>query len=301
MHIEQLECLVEVAKMGSLTAAANNLHVTLSAVSQSISNLEAELGIILLRRGRQGAVPTGQGQVIIAKAYEVLSKIQDLKEEVASFSSTQSGELRVGTIPAPLTLYINAIFGFKRDYPQVQLDIVEKGTSEIIEDIRHHRLDVGLIVIHESDERQQHGLEFDRLLQGKMVVCVSRRSPLALFKRLTPEQLQSQPLVLYKDDNLKEYIEAFQSRYGPVDVLFSTNNRDAIMKAVGDNAAITVGLDFSFHRMPANKREDYVILDLDFPQDQAIYLTSVRSVETRLTNLSRLFLQKLKHELEQTD
>ncbi|MFX3635842.1 MAG: LysR family transcriptional regulator [Candidatus Pristimantibacillus sp.] len=126
MHLEQLEFIVEVAKTGSLTSAAHNSHVTLSAVSQSISNLEAELGITLFNRSRSGTIPTVEGQAVIKKAFEVLTKLEELKHAAQLYSDIQSGELLIASIPGPLSLLLNTIISFKRDYPQIQMEIAEK-------------------------------------------------------------------------------------------------------------------------------------------------------------------------------
>ncbi|MFB9329032.1 LysR substrate-binding domain-containing protein [Paenibacillus aurantiacus] len=298
MHIEQLESIVEVARLGSLTAAANKLHVTLSAVSQSISNLEAELGVTLFTRSRQGATPTAEGQAVIAKAYEVIEKLHELREEAGRFSNEQSGELKLATIPAPLSLYIESILGFKRDYPQVQLEVTEKGSEQIVEDVLHGRVDIGLVIWRESEALQHKGLAFGKLLEGKMVVCSGRNSPLALTKSVKPDQLLGQPIVLYKDEHLRRFMDEFQARYGQVDVLFSTNNRDAIMRAIGEGAAVTVGVDFSFYNLPEQKQDDFRILDFDMPDTERLYLGWIRLSEARFGNPAKLIIQRLQHALE---
>lgn len=81
MNIDQLLYVVEVAKTGSITTAAENLHVTPAGVSQSISNLEKRLGITIFARSRKGSSPTLEGKATIKKAYEIISKYQELLEE----------------------------------------------------------------------------------------------------------------------------------------------------------------------------------------------------------------------------
>lgn len=77
MNIEQLLYIVEVAKYSSLSIAAQNLHVTQSNISQSITNLEKELGIKVLKRSRgHGAVPTDEGRIILKLAYEVQKNLR---------------------------------------------------------------------------------------------------------------------------------------------------------------------------------------------------------------------------------
>lgn len=77
MHIEQLEYIVEVTKTGSLSVASKNLHITQSALSQSIKQLEAEIGVKIFRRSSQGTIPTDEGKILIQKAKEVLNSLYE--------------------------------------------------------------------------------------------------------------------------------------------------------------------------------------------------------------------------------
>lgn len=102
MKIEQLEYITEVAKSGSLSLAARKLYITQSAISQSITSLEAELGVKIFRRSRIGTTPTDTGKKIIKKALETLEKLDELKMETDLNLNLVDGNLRIGTIPSPL-------------------------------------------------------------------------------------------------------------------------------------------------------------------------------------------------------
>lgn len=298
MHLEQLECIIEVAKTGSLTNAAQNLHITLSAVSQSISNLEAELGVTLFTRSRQGTAPTAEGEMIIKKAFEIISKVQELKDQATDFSNTQSGQLRLATIPGPLSLYLDTLIQFKTAYPQIQMEISEKGTQEIIDDIRNNKVDLGLIILFEHLMQKNPRLTFGRLLKGRMVACISRKSPLALLRTVTPQELLKQSFVFYNDDYIKWYMEQFQQTYGQANVLFTTNNQDAIFRVLHEDNIVTIGLDFSFAKLPQVSKGDLVIVELDVPRLESVYLGWVRAAETRFSKAETIFIQKLSYELQ---
>ena len=301
MHIEQLEYIVEIAKTGSLTKASQNKHVTLSAISQSLSSLEAELGISLFTRSRMGAVPTPEGRIIIKKALEALMKIQEIQEEAQNYTNTLSGELRLATIPGPMNLLVNAITSFKKDYPQIRTEIAEKGTQEILEDIRQNKIDIGLIIMYESliQKSAGLGLAFERLLKGKMVVGVSKNSPLAYQDSVTPDELRQYSFVLYNDDYVKWFADDFGAKYGPIDILFTTNNTDAIRNAVRENMAVTIGLDYSFIHEPYLQYTDLVTLDFAIPDQQPIYLGWVRSEERHFSSISMSFTNRLQYDLKQ--
>jgi len=297
MHLEQLEYIVEVAKTGSLTKASQNKHVTLSAISQALSSLEAELGVSLFTRSRLGAVPTPEGRILIKKAFEVLQKLQELREEAQQFTNAISGELRIATIPGPMNLLVNAIASFKKDYPQIRFEITENGTQEILEDIRQEKLDIGLIILFGDLVPKNAGLIFEPVLPVKMVAGVSKVSPLAFQDTVSPEELRRHPFALYEDEYVQWFVEDFSATYGPVDILFTTNNTTAIRNAVRENLAVTLGIDYSFIDEPYLPVQDILTLDLDIPK-QSVYLSWVRSEERHFSQISKNFANRLQYDLK---
>ncbi|OKP82238.1 LysR family transcriptional regulator [Paenibacillus sp. P32E] len=293
MNLEQIEYIVEVAKKGSFTKAAQDLHVTLSAISQSISLLETELGMTLFTRSRGlGAVPTIEGNQIIQKASEVLLKVNELKEEAKSCSNTLSGELKIATIPGPMHLLVDVVSTFKEDYPQVKIEIFEKGPREILNDLEHSNIDIGLIVLAEDFiERSEH-LTFEKLLEGRMVVGVSKDSPLAFEKKITPEQLVGQPLVLYDDEDLWDHTKALISRFGQANILFTTNNTKAIQNAVNRGLAITIGLEYSF----TDILPEIVPIAFDMPSLTPVQYGWVLHKGKHPSQVSKRFIQRLQME-----
>lgn len=298
MNLDQLEYIVEVAKTGSLTRAAQNSHVTLSAISQSISMLESELELTLFTRSRGlGAVLTAEGKAIVSKANEVLKKVNELKEEAQSYSNTLSGQLKIATIPGPMHLLVDIVSKFKRDFPNVKIEIFEKGPTEILDHIRHNKIDIGLIALSEKLIEKNHGLSFERLLKGKIVAGVNKNSPLVLEKTITPEKLVNQTLVLYDDDHIREYMTKFISSYGDVNILFISNNTQAIENAVHEGLAITIGLDYSFKNKAPHQIHGIIPIELESPNIEPIYYGWVLPEEKHASQISKRFLNRLKFEL----
>lgn len=294
MHIEKLEYLVEVAKTGSISKAAQNLHVTISAVSQSISSLEEEWGVAVLKRQRTGAVPTAEGAVIIKKAAELLQKYEELKEAAQGYSELVQGRLRIATIPGPMLLLEQAVLDFKRKYPQVKIEIVEQGSQDIIDDVLNDKTDLGFIILYKNRLIEHLGLDYDPLLKVKMVAATSIHSPLAFQKTIRPEELKRQNVVLYNDDYVKWFMDDFQKKYGPADIVYTTNNRALISRACLTHSAVTVGLNYSFISEPIS---DTVILDFDFPQQSPVFLGVIQRKEHHISAISRHFLDRIKHDI----
>ncbi|PZM63569.1 LysR family transcriptional regulator [Paenibacillus dendritiformis] len=294
MNLEQLEYIVQVAKTGSFTKAAEQSHVTLSAISQSISLLESEWGVSLFHRSRGlGAVPTPEGRALIAKANEALVALHDLRAEAQSYSDALSGQLRIATIPGPMHLLVHVVSGFKRDYPGVKVEIMEKGPKEILELLKHEKIDIGLIALSESLLHQQRGLAFERLLEGKMVVGVNEQSPLRLESAITPDKLAKQTFVLYDDEHIRDFMNQFVAAYGEVDVLFISNNTQAIYNAVKEGIAVTIGLDYSFKE----DGEHIITLPLEAPATEPVYYGWVHPEEKHIARSAKRFLNRLQAEL----
>ncbi|MGG0670726.1 LysR family transcriptional regulator [Sporosarcina koreensis] len=251
MKIEQLEYVIEVAKSGSLTEASKKLHISQSALSQSITNLEVELSVKILQRSRMGATPTEAGKQIIKKAMEALEKLREIKEEADAYADNITGELRIGTVPGTAMYLPKILSSYKADYPNIQIQVTEKSSQAIVDDIKQDKLDIGLIgLTREGTEKRDKEIELEVVLRGKMVAVVNKHSPLAFAESITSEEIRKQSLVIYNDDRMWEFINDFSAQFGPLHILFTTNNMDAIRNSVMENLAITIGPDYTVKNDP---------------------------------------------------
>ncbi|MGG6311063.1 LysR family transcriptional regulator [Paenibacillus macerans] len=295
MNLEQLEYIVDVAKTRSLTKTAQNAHVTLSAVSQSISLLESELGLPLFVRSRGvGAVPTPEGQEIIGRAAGILAKINELRVEAKSYSDTLSGELTIATIPGPMHLLIEDIAGFRKDYPEVKIRIFEYGPQEILDELHHNRIDIGFIALNERLLQQNKTVHFEKLFTGKMAVGVPRNSLLALEKSIKPEQLAGYSLVLYDDEIIRSYLAERLARYGELDILFCSNNIQAIQNAVKEGLALTVGVDYSFD---TGEQTGLVPIELELLDDEPVHYGWVSPKGKQANAITKRFIRRLQYRI----
>ncbi|MGE6205994.1 LysR family transcriptional regulator [Guptibacillus hwajinpoensis] len=293
MNVEQMEYIVTVANTGSLSKAANELHVSLSAISQSISKVENEIGLKVFIRNRAGAVLTSEGEKIVSKAREVLTKVDELKEEVNRQLDTLSGELKIATIPGPIHLLVEVVSVFKRSHPNVKLEIYENGPVKIMEDVYEQHLDLGLILISDRLIQKHKMLSFEKIRDGKMVVGVRKESPLAKKRTVKPEDLIHETLVLYDDDYIDQYVTGTLSKYGSPDILFTTNNTDAIKNAVKRGMAVTLGIDYSFSNQQLRER-DIVMVEIEEGEHERVYLALVRHREGQATRVGKEFVTNMK-------
>ncbi|WP_226675720.1 LysR family transcriptional regulator [Rossellomorea aquimaris] len=297
MNIEQLEHVAEVARAGALTKAAEHLHVSASAVSQSISKLEQELSVQIFVRNRQGTTLTTEGKKIIKKVDSVLASIGELKEEANRSTDTLTGELKIGIIPGPINLLIDVVSAYKTDYPQVKVEIHEMGPVKIVEGIENSELDIGLILTSDRFKVQHHELVAEELLEGRMVAGVHEYSPLASCDQLTPQQLVGETFVLYNDEYIKRFAQDALSPYGQIDILFTTNNIEAIKRAVQSGVAVTIGMDYSFRTQAPYSNQPIIPIEIADTGNEPLHLAWIRRKDKEPSLRVKEFVKRVRREL----
>ena len=97
--IRRLALLVEVVEQGSITAAADTMMYTPSAVSQQLRKLEQEVGQPLLNRRSRGVVPTEAGQILAGHARKIVGQMRAARADLDQIAGLRRGSLTVGTFP----------------------------------------------------------------------------------------------------------------------------------------------------------------------------------------------------------
>ncbi|KZS43277.1 hypothetical protein AWU65_01260 [Paenibacillus glucanolyticus] len=298
MNLDQLHYVVEVAKTKSLLAAANQLHVTQSAISQSISSLEAELGVKLFNRSRTGTVPTPEGLIMIKKILQIEQILQEIKDEAKHQSEISGGTLRIAAIPGAMSTLVRTVSSLKKDYPSVHFRMYENNSEEIVAQIRQNQIDIGLVLATpDSEKKELEGLRFEPLWKGKIAVGVWRNSPLTSMKSVTPDELIKFPFVLYDEGYIHEFIRHFSKTFGPVNTLFTSNNATAIVNALQEELAVTVAFDFSFFANPLVVSGDLIMIEIDRFEQQSATLGWIRSENNKNSLVSKHFINRFVHKI----
>ncbi|KOO44327.1 LysR family transcriptional regulator [Priestia koreensis] len=297
MNIEQLKYMVEIGRAGSLKEAADNLHITLPALSQSITNLEKELNIMIFHRSRRGSVPTEEGHRLINKAASALQKIQEFTDEAEAYTNTMNGEIKIATYPGPMEILVNLVTEIKREYPNIKACVYENSTEYIIDKVLEGEVDVGFITYTEKEEKKYRNLVFKKLLDGHMVVAANKQSPLAQKNLIKEEMLVNQPIVLYNDKYIQEFMTGFNAF--PFDILFTTNNVDTIRHTLENNTAINIGFDYAFKTDAGLSRSnEYVVVNFAPPHYKTYSFGYFYNANNGLSRIIREFLSRIHRTLE---
>ena len=136
----------QVCMAGTITAAARALNISQPSVSSAIAALEARLGARLFDRSRSGIVLTAEGEALKLKAQLLHNLLRDAEAEVASVQGGVAGPLRVGGTPGALvSLLPPAIKALDRQSPALNLNVIERSDSVLIELLRNGDIELAFV------------------------------------------------------------------------------------------------------------------------------------------------------------
>ncbi|WP_433337531.1 LysR family transcriptional regulator [Spirillospora sp. CA-294931] len=174
MDLRQLESFDEVARQGSLSAAAQRLGYTQSAVSRHIAALEREMRLPLLQRQARGVRLTRAGEALLRHARHILDGVTTATEQLAALRRLDTGELRLGGVPtANVTLLPQAMTELRHAAAGLDLTVTE-GTSEGLLDALHRgSLDVAVVTdYHPLPQTGSGDVEVIALLDDPLLLAM---------------------------------------------------------------------------------------------------------------------------------
>lgn len=299
MNIEQLQYITEITKTGSISNAAESLHISQAAISKAISNLEEELNIVIFNRTRSGTIPTDGSKQLIRKAFEIIEKIEEFKEEAQIQNSMINGDLKFSSIPSFfMTILPRTLSIFIKEYPDVNLQMTEKEGFEIINQVRQNEIDFGLISMFDTSWDEKEELYFDVLLEGKVQVYVSKNSPLAYYDTVTPTDLRGQTLVTYNGSFISSFINDYFNKHGKMKILFTSNNTEVIKNTVAEGLAIYFNFNLGQKYHPHVASGNIVPLNLIGHDRTNIVYGAIRSKKKYFSTAARAFLKQLKKQTQ---
>lgn len=191
MHLAIVQ---EVEKQGSLTAAANVLCLTQSALSHSMRKLEQQLGTdIWLREGRSLRL-TQAGQYVLAVANRVLPQLALAEERLRQFAQGERGTLRIGMECHPCYQWLlKVVSPYLAAWPDVDVDVKQKFQFGGIGALFGYEID--LLVT--PDPLFKPGLHFEPVFDYEQVLVVGRDHPLARADQVEPQDLLDEVLITY--------------------------------------------------------------------------------------------------------
>ena len=197
----------EVSKHKSFSKAAKTLYMTQPAVSQTIMNLEQELGTRLFTRTSKGVVLTTDGQLLYEYVSSAVNLIEMGEKKLSESKNLMFGEMKIGVGDTISKYYLLPYLGeFHKDFPNVKLNIINRTTPELCRMLKSGELDIAVCNLPVKDP----ALEVQECIDiHDIFVCGEKYKYLTIEPRSIEEIMQLPVIFLESKSNSRQYVEKY--------------------------------------------------------------------------------------------
>lgn len=193
MELSQLRTLIHVAELGSLSKAADRLHIAQPALSRQIRLLEEELGVRLFERHGRGMIVTDQGQDVLRHAMSVMAELEEMRAAVSDEETSLRGHIAIGMPPTVADILTEPLVrAFRATHPDATLRIVSAYSGYLLDWLHRGQIDVAILY----DPKSARTLRVHPLLEETLFLIGPPDSGLTLDRPVSFSDLEQQSLLL---------------------------------------------------------------------------------------------------------
>jgi LysR family nitrogen assimilation transcriptional regulator len=253
MDLRQLRYFVGIVQAGSLSRAADQLHVAQSAISHHLASLESELDRQLVTRGPKGILLTEAGGVLYRHAEAILRHVEFAKRDALSVQDVPSGRVSIGFPVAVASILASELFvRIRNAYPQILLHLADGNSAVMRERLDNGRLDMAVLLT----EKHERGLAVEPLVLEELFYATADRdnSPISIADAARRPLLVPGPGSAVQRD-AREAFEKHGLRLEPIGECDSLNTmRELVASGIGNSIMTWSALHSGDPRLALNYR-----------------------------------------------
>jgi DNA-binding transcriptional LysR family regulator len=239
MDIQHLKYFVEVAKQKNFTKASQILLVSQPSISKMIKSLEDELRVTLLDRSERKIKLTDAGVIVYDQALKILQAVEDVYVSVNELVQVKKGIVKLGLMPTTgVLLFPNVLAGFKKEYPQIDIKMLEDSAKQLNLKVEQGDIDLGITVRPVNSQL----FETIPLLSEELVVLVDREHWLVEKESIRLSDLHNESFILLTEDYVLHDVvtqACMQSGFEPT-VTYKSSMWDLIGEMVATKLGISL-------------------------------------------------------------
>jgi LysR family transcriptional regulator for metE and metH len=194
LDIRHLKLIVAVTEEKSVTKAGELLHLTQSALSHQLREIEEKLGTPLFLRMNKKMILTQAGERLLSTARQVLDEMKRAEDHIAQMADSKQGTLRISTECYTCYHWLPDVMKeFRRKFPAVEVKIDAEATHRPIQALLRGKLDLAIV----SDGRRDKLLQYQPLFEDEFVAIMAADHPLVSRPYLRARDFADQDVILY--------------------------------------------------------------------------------------------------------
>ncbi len=294
MTLQQLKYSIYIADNGSFSKASEIAYVSQPSLSQSIKELEQEIGIQIFNRTNRGLTITSKGEEFLSYARQVVEQYGLIEEK---YIDKQVEKKRFAVSSQHYSFAVKAFINtVKRlDPDRYELAIKETKTFEVIEDVRHMKSDIGILYLNHFNRTiltklfKEYNLTFIPLFVCKIYAYMCSDNPLATKEKVTLEELQKYPCLSFEQGlhNSFYFAEEVLSTFEYKQVI-KANDRATMLNLMKGLYAFTLCSGIISEDLNGS---DYVAVELDCEETMEIGYLRKETISTN--EIEELYIEEI--------
>lgn len=239
MELRDLKAFMAVVEHGSFTKAANESFVSQPSLSKSIKKLEDTLHVELLNRSTRNVELTDAGDIVYKQGQKIMRSVHDLHILLDDLLHIKTGSIKLGIPPLIGTLFFPKIArDFHQHYPEVHLELVERGAKMVGTLVENGEVDMGIVVLP-TDERK---FSVQPFVEDQFFVFINELHPLAQQQHIQLQDLKNETFIIFAEEfALHDYVIKSCKNVGFTPYVgYKSSQWDLIVELVSSNLGVTL-------------------------------------------------------------
>lgn len=245
MEFRQLQYTLQIAAERNFSRAAEKLHIAQPSLSQQVSKLEKELGVVLFQRSTSTVELTHAGETFVRQAQKIVDAMELLRREMDDISQLRKGKVVIGSMPITGShLLPHVLPAFKQAYPDIEITLLEDSSMNLEKKTASGQTDLSLLSLPLNEPSLSYvpiGEELIDLAVPPLHPLAERangREPLPVHL----EELKNEPFVVLKKGQgfRKIMVDLCQQAGFEPKVVFESNNIETVQSLVATGMGITL-------------------------------------------------------------
>jgi|SRR6056297_2406389 len=302
MDFKKIEQIVTIAEEGTVSSAAKRLFISQSALSQSLINLEEDLGVQLFKRINKKMILSYAGENYIKASKEILEIKRKTYKLINDVSNNKKGRFTVGiTSKRGIEMYSNIYAKFHHRYPDVIINVKESGAKNLESLVKNNNVDIGTV----STKKYIEEINYEKVDSEEVFLIIPASHPLSSLNKLCVEgkygKISMKNLHLFKDENfiattketgLRVLTDKIFDKAGIIpNIIFETSSASPIRHLVKNG----IGVGFDSNKI-IHEIDDIILLSL-IPRNIRFLWVAYRK-DNYLTEPERYFIKLIKEYYE---
>jgi LysR family transcriptional regulator for metE and metH len=211
LELRHLRLVLAIEETGGITTAGERLHLTQSALSHQLKEIEARLGVPLFLRVKRRLVLTDAGRQVLALSRRLLGEVVELEEDLRGRAAGRRGVLRLTTECYTCYDWLPPLLKrFEKRFPEVEVRIAVDATRRPLDALVEGEVDLGMVTAPVLRKE----LASRPLFEDELLLIVAAGHPLASRRYVRPQDLASERLLLYSTPDESKFYQQFFARHG---------------------------------------------------------------------------------------